>query len=88
MEASEYGLTRGTCFVACRLEVVAVAGLLWILRCVLHVARFFRVFFSFFFFEHTRLAASIRQPCLVYLSTRTTGVLTGCNYSISLSVYV
>ena len=34
MEAGEYGLTRGTCFVACRLEVVAVAGLLWILRCV------------------------------------------------------
>ena len=29
-EACEYGLTRGTCFVARRLEVVAVAGLLWI----------------------------------------------------------
>ena len=29
MEAGEYGLTRGTCFVASRLEVVAVAGLLW-----------------------------------------------------------
>ena len=28
MEAGEYGLTRGTCFVARRLEVVAVAGLL------------------------------------------------------------
>ena len=28
MEASEYGLTRGTCFVARRLELVAVAGLL------------------------------------------------------------
>ena len=31
MEAGEYGLTRGTCFVTRRLEVVAVAGLLWIL---------------------------------------------------------
>ena len=26
MKAGEYGLTRGTCFVARRLEVVAVAG--------------------------------------------------------------
>ena len=30
MEAGECGLTRGTYFVACRLKVVAVAGLLWI----------------------------------------------------------
>ena len=28
MEAGEYGLTRGTCFVARRLEVVAVVGML------------------------------------------------------------
>ena len=28
MEAGEYGLTRGTYIVACRLEVVAVTGLL------------------------------------------------------------
>ena len=34
MEASEYELTRGTCCVARRLEVVAVAGLLWISWCV------------------------------------------------------
>ena len=34
MEAGEYGLTRGTCFVASHLEVVAVAGLLWISWCV------------------------------------------------------
>ena len=38
MEADEYELTRGTCFVASRLEVVAVAGLLWILWCVLDAA--------------------------------------------------
>ena len=30
MEAGEYGLTRGTWFFARRLEVVAVAGLLWL----------------------------------------------------------
>ena len=29
-ESSEYGLTRETCFVVRRLEVVAVAGMLWI----------------------------------------------------------
>ena len=29
LEAGEYGLTRGMCFVARRHEVVAVAGLLW-----------------------------------------------------------
>ena len=42
MEVGEYGLTRGTCFVARRLEVVAVAvtGLLWISCCVLGGARF------------------------------------------------
>ena len=41
MEAGEYGLTRGTCFVARRLEVVAVVGLLWISWCVLGGADFF-----------------------------------------------
>ena len=45
MEAGEYGLTRGTCFVARRLEVVAVAGLLWISWCVLGAAKLFSVFF-------------------------------------------
>ena len=49
MEAGEYGLMRGTCFVARRLEVVAVAGLLWISWCVLGAAVFFRVFFFDFF---------------------------------------
>ena len=48
MELGEYGLTRGTCFVARRLEVVAVAGLLWISWCVLGAGGF-RVFFFFFF---------------------------------------
>ena len=81
MEAGEYGLTRGTCFVARRLEVVAVAGLLWISWCVLGGADFF-VFFFFafcFFFERTRRAVSMRPPCLIYLSS-STGERTGCHY--------
>ena len=45
-EACEYGLTRGTCFVARRLEVVAVAGPLWIF----FVVCFFRVWWHFVFF--------------------------------------
>ena len=48
MEAVEYGPTRGTCFVARRLEVVVVARLLWISWRVLGAAGF-HVFFSFFF---------------------------------------
>ena len=51
MEAGEYGLTRGTCFLACRLELVAVAGLLCISWCVLGGADFFPVFFFRFFFS-------------------------------------
>ena len=43
MEAAEYGLTRGTCFLACRPELDAVAGLLWISWCVLGGADFFCV---------------------------------------------
>ena len=63
-EACEYGLTHGTCFVARRLEVVAVTGLLWVSWCVLDGADFF----VFFFFERTRPAASTWLPCLIYLS--------------------
>ena len=47
MRAGEYGLTRGTCFVARRLVVVAVAGLLWISWCVLGAAGFTSCFLSF-----------------------------------------
>ena len=49
MEAGEYGLTRGTCFVARRLEVVAVAGLMRVSRYVFGGARFFRFFHEFVF---------------------------------------
>ena len=48
MEAGEYGQTHGTCFIARRLEVVAVARLLWISWCVLGAVGF-RVFFFFDF---------------------------------------
>ena len=51
MEAGEYGLTRGTRFVARRLKVVAVAGLLWISWCVLGGADFSVFLFSDFFFS-------------------------------------
>ena len=49
MDAGEYGLTRGTCYIASRLEVVAVAGLLWISLCVLGGADFFVLFLFDFF---------------------------------------
>ena len=51
MEAGEYGLTRGTCFLACGLELDAIAGLLWISWCVLGGADFFSVFFFPNFFS-------------------------------------
>ena len=43
MESGEYGLTRGTCFIACRLELHAVTGLLWTPWYVLGGAKFFSV---------------------------------------------
>ena len=50
MEADEYGLTRGMYFVARRLEVVAVARLMWISWCVLGGAIFLVfLFFGFVF---------------------------------------
>ena len=53
-EAGEYGRTRGTCFVARRLELVAAAGLLWISWCVLGAADFFEFFFTDFFSSNAR----------------------------------
>ena len=41
METGEYGPTRGTRFVARCLEVVAVAGLMWVSWCVLGGVDFF-----------------------------------------------
>ena len=75
MDAGEHGLTRGTCFVARRLEVVAVAGLLWISWCALGAAGFCFVFFPFFFlFERPRPAANMRPACLIYLSASSKGI--------------
>ena len=73
MEAGKYGLTRGTRFVGRRLEVVAVAGLLWISWCVLGAAGFFRVFFFVFFVlrTHTACCKYEAASCLIYLSTST-----------------
>ena len=48
VEAGEYGLKRGTCFVKRRVEVIAVAELPWISCNVLGAARFRVNFFDFF----------------------------------------
>ena len=48
MEDGEYGRTRGTCFVARRLEVVAVVQLLWRLCSVSGAAEFRVSFFVCF----------------------------------------
>ena len=87
MEASEYGLTCGTCLVARRLEVVAVAGLLWIPWCVFGAAGF--RFFSLNAHgccKHDKLP----RPSFAYKAKKPlhTGVRTGCHYLISPSVCV
>ena len=51
MEAGELGLTRGACLDASRLELDAVAGLLWISWCVVNGADFFVVFCFIVFFS-------------------------------------
>ena len=68
MKAGENGLTCGTCFFVCRLEVVVFAGLLRLSWCVLGGVDFFVFFPTFCFFECARPAASVRPPCLIYLS--------------------
>ena len=65
MEAGEYGTTRGACFVARRVEVVTVAGLLWISWWVLGAAGF-RVYF-FRFFLRTRTACCTYEAALPHL---------------------
>ena len=53
MEAGEYGLTRGTWVFARLLEVVAVAGRLWIQSCLLGWADFFVLSMSLHFQIHS-----------------------------------
>ena len=71
MESGEYGLTRGTCFLASRLELDAVAGLLWISRCVFGGVDFSEVFFLSIFFlrAHTTCSKYEAASCLIYLSS-------------------
>ena len=61
MEAGGYGLTRGAYFVARRLEVVAVAGLLWIPWCVLGEGYYFVLFFRLFLLRRTSNAHGLLQ---------------------------
>ena len=67
MEAGEYGLTRGTCSLARRVEVVVVVGLLWNSWCVLGGADFSGVFFSIFFFPRTHTACCKYEAALPHL---------------------
>ena len=53
MEAGEYGLTRGTCFFARRLEVIVVAGLLRLSWFVLGGVDFFMLSMSLHFQIHS-----------------------------------
>ena len=64
MEAGEYGLTGRACFVARRLEIVAVAGLLWISWCGLDTACFFRVFFRIVFSSNAHTACCKYEAAL------------------------
>ena len=67
MEAREYGLTRGTCFFARRLEVVAVAGLLRLFVVCSGWGGFFCVFFFVFFFLRTHTAWCKCEAALPHL---------------------
>ena len=68
MEAGEYGLTRGTWGFARRLEVVAVAGLLWISWCVSGGAGFFPCsFLPIFFVLQTHTACCKYEATLPHL---------------------
>ena len=82
-EECEYGLTSGTCFTTRRLEVVAVAGLLWISSCGLGTAGF-RFSFHFFLFERTQPAASMKPASLIYLSASNEAVF--CIYGKNASL--
>ena len=66
MEAGEYGLTHGTCFDARRLQVVAVAGLLWISWCV-WVGRIFACYYYYYFSLRTHTACSKYEAPLPHL---------------------
>ena len=66
METGEYGLARGTCIIARRLEVVSATGLLWISWCVVDAAGFRGGSFSFFFLR-THTACCKYEAALLHL---------------------
>ena len=68
VEAGELGLTRGTCFVAGRLQVIAVAGLLLIWWCVFG-ATGICVFSFVFAFSNARGLLQVRGRLPCHLST-------------------
>ena len=68
MEAAEYGLTCGTCFVARRLEVVAVAGLPWIYFVVCFGWWNFVYFFFVFFTSNAHGLLQVYEAPLPHLT--------------------
>ena len=72
MEAGEYRLTRGACFLSCRFELDAVADLLWVSWCVLGGAYYSVFFFSDILFlgTHTGCCKYEANSCLINLSAR------------------
>lgn len=69
MKEGEYRLTRAAFFDARRVQVVAVAGILWSWWCASSAAGYLGDFFRYLLFEPTQPAESMRPPCLLYLST-------------------
>ena len=85
MEAGEHGRMRGTCCVACSLEVGRRAAVDFVVCFRVRPEFFVFVVSICFFFERTWPASSTRPPCLIYLC-KSTGVCTRCHYLISLFV--
>ena len=74
-EECEYGLPSGTCFTARRLEVVAIAGLLWIYFVVcLFSVRWDFVFLFVFFTSNAHGLLQVRGN----LASRTSLLVPGC----------
>ena len=67
MKAGEHGQTRGTWFFARCLEVVAVAGLMWVSWCVLGGTDFSSLIFFKFFLLRTHTACRKYEATLPHL---------------------
>ena len=86
VEAGEYGLARGMCFVPRRLEVVAVAGLLWTSWCVMGAAGSC-LFFRFYLRTYAACCKYEYEAVLIHLplASKKSGFhwfrpLAACNY--------